>query len=128
MPTTGTRSTEGNNSDLSVSRWCEDASADPAHRSAGISRRATRRGSRLQLAGRSASLLEWSRSPAARTASDPDQRRQAPPRAESTACQSVTVDDQIATALDAGLAEADVNAFLGAADPADTYEIGATTR
>ena len=35
----------------------------------------------------------------------------------------VTLDDQIATALDAGFTEADVNAFLGAGDPADTHQM-----
>ena len=36
----------------------------------------------------------------------------------------VTHDQQIATAVNAGFAEEDVNAFLGAGDPADTYVIG----
>ena len=36
----------------------------------------------------------------------------------------VTRDQQIATAVNAGFAEEDVNAFLGAGDPADTYVIG----
>ena len=36
----------------------------------------------------------------------------------------VTRDQQIATAVNAGFAEEDVNAFLGAGDPADTYVLG----
>ena len=86
-----------------------------------LGRRATRRGSLLGtvLIGAVAGLATFGYSA---TASVPtDDGELLPEGVYRTPV--VTVDEQIATALDAGFTEEDVNAFFAAGDPADTHQM-----
>ena len=103
-------------------RGFRNASADHAHFSVVLGRRAVRRGSLVGtvLISAVAGLATFGYSAAATVPTDDGELL--PEGVYRT--PEVTLDQQIATALDAGIAEEDVNAFLGAGDPADTHVIG----